>query len=300
MRLIPEIYKEKDRTKHPVVSIELFPPKTPNGEESLYERALPRLVQAKPDFFSVTYGAGGATRDKTLEVADHIQRNHGITSMAHLTCISSTQEEIIRYLTDATALGIQNILALRGDPPREQPDASPQGNGLDYAFQLIDFIKAHGDFSIGAAGFPECHIACSDGKHVDWERVKNKLDHGAEFILTQLFFTNSDYFDFLEYMVGTLRVSAPITPGVLPILSTDQIKRFTKICGATLPQELLAALERFGDDTEAVRDFGVDFATRQCEALLAGGAPGIHLYSLNRSHSCVKILDNLGLIPEEQ
>ena len=135
---------------------------------------------------------------------------------------------------------------------------------------------------------------------MDWERVKNKLDHGAEFILTQLFFTNSDYFEFLEYMVGTLRVSAPITPGVLPILSTDQIKRFTKICGATLPQELLDTLERFGNDAEAVRDFGVDFATRQCEALLAGGAPGIHLYSLNRSHSCVKILDNLGLIPEEQ
>ena len=168
----------------------------------------------------MTYGAGGATRDKTLEVADRIQKTHGITSMAHLTCISSTQEEIIQYLADAKALDIQNILALRGDPPRDQPDASPADNGLDYAFQLIDFIKAHGEFSIGAAGFPEGHISCNDGKHVDWKRVKNKLDHGAEFILTQLFFTNSDYFEFLEYMAGTLRVSKPITPGVLPILST--------------------------------------------------------------------------------
>ena len=299
MRLIPEIYKEKDKTKQPVVSIELFPPKTSSAQESLYERALPRLAKAKPDFFSVTYGAGGATRDKTLEVADRIQRNHGITSMAHLTCISSTQEEIIQYLADAKARGIQNILALRGDPPRDEPNASPTDNGLDYAFQLIDFIKAHGKFSIGAAGFPEGHIACNDGKHVDWKRVKNKLDHGAEFILTQLFFTNSDYFEFLEYMAGALGVSQPITPGVLPILSTGQIKRFTKICGAALPQELLSTLERFENDAEAVRDFGIDFATRQCETLLAGGAPGIHLYSLNRSHACVKILDNLGLISEE-
>lgn len=299
MRSIPEIYKQKDKTKQPVVSIELFPPKTSNAQESLYERALPRLAKAKPDFFSVTYGAGGATRDKTLEVADRIQKTHGITSMAHLTCISSTQEEIIQYLADAKALDIQNILALRGDPPRDQPDASPADNGLDYAFQLIDFIKAHGEFSIGAAGFPEGHISCNDGKHVDWKRVKNKLDHGAEFILTQLFFTNSDYFEFLEYMTGTLRVSKPITPGVLPILSTDQIKRFTKICGAALPKELLNTLERFENNAEAMRDFGVDFATRQCETLLAGGAPGIHLYSLNRSHACVKILDNLGLIPEE-
>ena len=298
IRPIRQIYQEKLGRGQPVISIELFPPKTPHAEESLFKRALPRLATAQPDFFSVTYGAGGSTRDKTLEVVDHIQRHYSITGMAHLTCISSTREEVGRYLDDAKRLDIRNILALRGDPPRGLPDVTPLDNGFEYSFQLIDFIKSHGDLSIGAAGFPECHVACTDGRHVDWRRVKNKLDHGAEFILTQLFFSNADYFEFREYLVGTLGVSAPLTPGVLPILSTEQIKRFTAICGATLPTELTTRLDAFGDDADAVRDFGIEFATRQCEALLEGGAPGLHLYSLNRSPSCLAILKNLGLVPE--
>ena len=295
IRPIREIYKEKRERGQPVVSIELFPPKTPSAEESLYDRALPRLAAVRPDFFSVTYGAGGSTRDKTLEVVDHIQRHHSITGMAHLTCISTPQDEIARYLDDARELGIRNVLALRGDPPRGQPDVAPLDNGFEYTFQLVDFIKNRGDFCVGAAGFPECHVGCPDGRHVDWQRVKNKLDHGAEFILTQLFFTNADYFEFLEYMVGTLDVSAPITPGILPIVSSDQVKRFTAICGATLPSDLAARLDAFRDDADAVREFGIEFATRQCEELLKGGAPGLHLYSLNRSPSCLAILKNLGL-----
>ena len=295
IRRIREIYQEKRGRGEPVVSIELFPPRTPGAEESLFERALPRLATAEPDFFSVTYGAGGGTRDKTLEVVDRIQRHHGITGMAHLTCIGSTRQEVAQFLDDASGLDIRNLLALRGDPPRGLPDVGPPDGGFEYSFQLIDFIKSHGDFSIGAAGFPECHIACTDGPHVDWQRVKNKLDHGAEFILTQLFFSNAHYFEFLEYMTGTLGVSAPVTPGVLPILSTEQIRRFTAICGATLPAELTTRLDAFGDDADAVRDFGIEFATRQCEELLQGGAPGLHLYSLNRSPSCLAILRNLGL-----
>ena len=298
IRPIREIYEDKRARGEPVISIELFPPKAPPAEESLFERALPRLATAQPDFFSVTYGAGGTTRDTTLEVVDHIQRHYGVTGMAHLTSISSTQSEVTRFLDDAKRLNIRNILALRGDPPRGIPDVLPPDDGFEYAFQLIDFIKSHGDFSIGAAGFPECHVACTDGRHVDWQRAKNKLDHGADFILTQLFFSNAHYFEFLEYMVGTLGVSAPITPGILPILSTEQIKRFTAICGAKLPAELETRLERFGDDAEAVRDFGIEFATRQCEELLKGGAPGLHLYSLNRSPPCLAILKNLGLAPD--
>ena len=295
---IPQIYAAKRAQRQPVISIELFPPKTPQSEESLFERALPRLATAAPDFFSLTYGAGGSTRDKTLEVVDHIQRHYGITGMAHLTCISSPREEIAQYLQDATRLGIHNILALRGDPPRGQPDFSRPDNGFKYSYQLIDFIRTQGDFSIGVAGFPECHVACTEGRHVDWQRVRNKIDHGAEFVLTQLFFDNAPYFEFQEYMTHTLGVSAPITPGVLPILSADQVIRFTAVCGATLPAEVSSRLDAFGDDADAVRAFGIDFATRQCEALLSGGAPGLHLYSLNRSPSCLAILKNLGLVED--
>ena len=292
---IPEIYAAKRAQGQPVISIELFPPKTPQSEESLFERVLPRLASAAPDFFSVTYGAGGSNRDKTLDVVDHIQRHHGITAMAHLTCISSSREEIRRYLQDAARLGIRNILALRGDLPPEQPDFAKPNDGFDYSYQLIDFIKTRGDFSIGVAGFPECHIACTEGRHVDWQRVRNKLDHGAEFVLTQLFFDNASYFEFHDYLTNTLGVSVPVTPGILPIASTDQVKRFTAICGAVLPAEVSSRLDALGDDAEAIRAFGIDFATRQCEALLSGGAPGLHLYSLNRSPACLAILRNLGL-----
>ena len=292
---IRDIYAEKSTLGRPVISIEFFPPKTPQGKTSLFERVLPRLTAAGPDFCSVTYGAGGSTRDKTLEVVDRIQSQHGVTGMAHLTCISSTREEIKRYLKQATTLGIRNILALRGDPPRDQPDLVDPNNDLDYSYQLIDFIKTQGDFSIGVAGFPESHVACTEGKHVDWQHLKNKIDHGADFVLTQLFFDNADYFELVDYMTNTLGVTIPITPGILPILSTAQIKRFTSLCGATLPKVLVAQLNTLGDDDEAVTKFGIDFATRQCEELLRAGAPGLHLYSLNRSRSSLAILRNLGL-----
>ena len=297
IRPIREIYAENRELGRPVVSIELFPPKTSQSYQSLVERALPRLAAATPDFFSVTYGAGGSTHDKTLEVVDQVQRQYGITGMAHLTCVGSTRVQIEQYLEDAKRLGIRNILALRGDPPVDDPEFIRPDNGFDYSYQLVDFIKTQGrgEFSIGAAGFPESHTDCTDGKHVDWRRLKNKIDHGTDFVLTQLFFDNADYFEFLEYMTGTLGVTVPITPGILPILSTEQVKRFTTICGATLPDRLVTQLDALGDDADAVRAFGVEFATRQCEELLAGGAPGLHLYSLNRSPACLEILKNLSL-----
>ena len=294
-RFIREIYAEKRADGQPVVSIEFFPPKTPQGEESLFERALPRLMAATPDFCSVTYGAGGSTHAKTLDVVDRIQRHHAVTGMAHLTCIISTREEIQGFLQDASALGIQNILALRGDPPRDDPDFVKPDNGFDYTYQLIDFIRTQGEFSIGTAGFPESHMACDEGKHADWQRLKDKIDHGADFVLTQLFFDNAVYFEFLEHMVGTLGVTVPITPGILPIISTGQVKRFTALSGATLPEPLAAQLDALGDNADAVVEFGIDFATRQCEELLRGGAPGLHLYSLNKSRSSLQVLRNLGL-----
>ena len=196
VRAVPDIYTEAANQNRPVVSIELFPPKTPKGKETLLNQTLPGLSASDPDFFSVTYGAGGSTREQTLDVADLIQKQYGITAVAHLTCISSTREEIQHYLQEATSLGIDNILALKGDPPREQPNFVKPNNGFEYSYQLIDFIKSQGDFSIGVTGFPECHIACTEGRQVDWQRVKNKIDHGAKFVLTQLFFDNTDYFEF--------------------------------------------------------------------------------------------------------
>jgi len=295
IRLIRDIYADKQAMGLPVISVEFFPPKTPKGDETLFERTLPALQAVAPDFYSVTYGAGGSTRDKTLAVVDRIQREHRTTTMAHLTCISTSRADIEHYLLEARAKGIRNVLALRGDLPQDSGDLAQVECGFEYSYQLVAFIKQMGGFSIGTAGFPESHVACTDGKQVDWQRLKAKIDHGADVVLTQLFFDNDDYFTFRDYLVETLGVRVPITPGILPILNTEQIKRFTEICGSTLPAPLLAKLEAFGADAEAVTEFGIEFATRQCEALLAGGAPGLHLYSLNKAHAATRIIDNLGL-----
>ncbi len=296
MRRIPDIYAEKRAAGRPVISIEFFPPKTLRGDESLFERVLPRLAAARPDFCSVTYGAaGGGTRARTLQIVDRMQREHGLTAMAHVTCVSFTRAEMDGFLDEAAGLGIRNILALRGDPPSGEPYFVRPPGGFDYAYQLIDVLKARSDeFAIGCAGFPEGHPDCTAGKQVDWQRLRDKVEHGADFILTQLFFDNADYFRMVDYLTGTLGVTVPITPGVLPILSTTQVKRFTALCGATLPAPLVTDLDRLGDD-EAVTKFGIEYASRQCEALLAGGAPGLHLYGLNRSRSALAILRNLRL-----
>ena len=297
MKRIPDIYAEKRAAGRPVISIEFFPPKTPQGDQSLFERVLPRLAEARPDFCSVTYGAGGGgTRARTLSIVDRLQREHGLTTMAHVTCVSFTRVEMNGFLDEAAGLGIENILALRGDPPPGEPDFVRPAGGFDYAYQLIDVLKSRSDeFAIGCAGFPEGHPDCAEAREVDWRRLRDKVAHGAEFILTQLFFDNADYFRMVEHLTGPLGVTVPITPGILPILSTKQVKRFTALCGATLPPELVADLDRLGDDDGAVTEFGIDFASRQCEALLAGGAPGLHLYGLNRSRSALAILRNLGL-----
>ena len=297
MRRIPEIYAAQRAAGRPVVSIEFFPPKTPQGDESLFDRVLPRLAAARPDFCSVTCGAGGdGVRARTLQIVDRMQREQRLTAMAHVTCVSFTHAEMDAFLDEAAGLDVCNILALRGDPPADRPDFRRPPGGFDYAYELIDVLRARAsEFAIGCAGFPEGHPECAEGRHVDWQRLRDKVEHGAEFILTQLFFDNADYFEMVDYLTGRLGVSVPITPGVLPILNARQIKRFTALCGAALPPPLVADLDRLGDDDEAVTAFGIDFATRQCEGLLAGGAPGLHLYALNRSRSALAILRNLGL-----
>ncbi|HKI71990.1 MAG TPA: methylenetetrahydrofolate reductase [NAD(P)H] [Verrucomicrobiae bacterium] len=294
MDFIRDIYATARTAKRPVISFEFFPTKTEEGERILLEKTIPALRQLKPDFCSVTYGAGGSTRDKTLTIVDRIQRQHGLTAMAHLTCVNATKEEIGAYLSEARSRGINNILALRGDPPGGTGGFKMTEGGFKFSYQLVEFIRQAGGFSIGVAGFPEGHIACKEGKYVDWQRLKNKIDRGADFVITQLFFSNRDYFQFRDFLTN-LGVTVPIVPGIIPILSTAQIKKFTALCGAGLPKPLLNELEKRGDDDEAAAQFGIEYATRQCEELLREGAPGIHFYTLNKSRSTTAILNNLRL-----
>jgi methylenetetrahydrofolate reductase (NADPH) len=290
---IRDIFAAARADGRPVVSFEFFPTKTAEGERVLLEQTIPALRQLDPDFCSVTYGAGGGTRDKTLAIVDRIQREQQLTAMAHLTCVNATREETLAVLRKAETLGITNILALRGDPPNGNGFV-PTGGGFEYSHQLVRFIRETGSFSIGVAGFPEGHIACTEGRHVDWRRLKNKIDQGADFVITQLFFDNEDYFELRDFL-ASLGVTTPIVPGILPILSASQIKRFVALCGAELPRRLLSELEKRAHDDEAVTQFGIEYATEQCDELLREGVPGLHFYTLNKARSTTAVLKNLGL-----
>jgi methylenetetrahydrofolate reductase (NADPH) len=294
IHFIRDIFETAHVTRRPVVSFEFFPTKSDEGERALLEKTIPALRDLHPDFCSVTYGAGGGTREKTLAIVDRIQREQQITAMAHLTCVNATIAETCAVLEQTRALGIKNILALRGDPPNGAGEFVKADGGFEYSYQLVRRIRECGAFSIGVAGFPEGHVACNDGKLVDWQRLKAKIDHGADFVITQLFFRNSHYFACRDFLAGQ-GVTVPIVPGILPILSTSQIKRFVAMCGAELPPALLSELEKRGDDDEAVSQFGIDYATRQCEELLREGAPGLHFYTLNKARSTTEVVKNLAL-----
>jgi methylenetetrahydrofolate reductase (NADPH) len=294
MKLVRDIYAEKRATGKPVISFEFFPPKTEEGDRTLLEKTIPALMATRPDYCSVTYGAGGSTRDKTLMIVDRIQKEHQLTAVAHLTCVSSTKEEISKLLEQIRALGVKNVLALRGDPPGGGEFKRTPG-GFEFSSQLVEFIRQMDGLGIGVAGFPEGHIACKEGKHVDWRHLKTKIDAGADFVLTQLFFDNADFYEFRDHLTKDLGVTIPIVPGIVSILSASQIKRFTAMCGARIPAGLGARLDEIGDDDAAATEFGIEYATRQCEDLLRSGAPGIHFYTLNKSNSTVRVLKNLGL-----
>jgi methylenetetrahydrofolate reductase (NADPH) len=294
IQFIRDVFAAARVTRRPVVSFEFFPTKTDEGERSLLEKTIPALAQLHPDFCSVTYGAGGSTREKTLAIVDRIQREHQLTSMAHLTCVNTTRSDVATILHEAEARGIRNILALRGDPPNGASEFVKTEGGFEYSYQLVRFVRETGDFSIGVAGFPEGHIACKEGRRADWQRLKRKIDDGADFVITQLFFRNSDYFECRDFLAAQ-GITAPIVPGILPILSTSQIKRFTALCGAGLPCELLRQLELCGEDADAVTRFGIEYATTQCEELLREGAPGLHFYTLNKARSASEVIKNLAL-----
>jgi methylenetetrahydrofolate reductase (NADPH) len=293
MQFIRDIHDAK-RGKAPVISFEFFPPKTDEGDRNLLEKTIPALMKLKPDFCSVTYGAGGSTRDKTLSIVESIQRQHGLTAMSHLTCVNSTKEQLREVLVDAKRRGIRNILALRGDPPMGTGDFQKTPGGFEFSSELVAFIKEMGGFCIGTAGFPEGHIACKEGKVVDWQRLKRKVDAGADFVITQLFFDNRDFFEFRDH-VTKLGVKVPLVPGMLPILSASQIKKFTTLCGASIPSPLMAKLEDLGTDDAAATAYGIDYATKQCDELLRAGVEGLHFYTLNKAHSTTEVVKNLGL-----
>jgi len=294
MQFIRDIYAAKRAANRPVISFEFFPPKTGEGDRNLLEKQIPALLQARPDYCSVTYGAGGSTRDKTLMIVDCIQRQHGLTALAHLTCVGHTRGQVRELLEKIRALGCKNILALRGDPPGGG-EYQPTPGGFEFAAQLVKFIRESGDFSIGVAGFPEGHIACREGKQADWRHLKEKTDAGADFVLTQLFFDNADYFEFRDYVAGKLGVGVPLVPGIISILSASQITKFTQLCGAKIPPPLRSKLDQLAGNDEAAAEFGIEYATKQCGELLRAGVPGLHFYTMNKSRSTVRVLKNLGL-----
>ena len=298
MQLIRDILATRAAAGRPAISFEFFPPKTEEGDRNLMEKTIPALMRMRPDYCSVTYGAGGSTRDKTLMIVDRIHREHHLTALAHLTCVGHTQEQVAELLQKIEALGCRNILALRGDPPNGAEFQAVPG-GFEYAAELVKFIRSRSPFSVAVAGFPEGHTACKAGREVDWQHLKRKVDAGADFILTQLFFDNADFFRFRDHL-GKLGVRVPIVPGIISILSTSQIKRFTQLCGARIPGPLAAKLETLEGNDSAAAEFGIEYATRQCEELRRGGVPGFHFYTLNKSTASVRVLQNLGLASNTQ
>jgi methylenetetrahydrofolate reductase (NADPH) len=276
----------------PVFSFEFFPPKTDAGERNLYA-ALGELETLEPSFVSVTYGAGGSTREKTIEIVKRIKDEHALEAMAHFTCVGATVEQLRGTLDEMRAAGIDNVLALRGDPPAGEDTWTKTEGGLEYSRELVELIAADYPFAIGAACFPETHIHASSPE-ADLEHLVEKVGAGVDFLITQLFFDNSLYFDFLA-RARAAGIEVPIIPGVMPITQVGQVERMAKMCGASIPPGLRRELHARGEDPEAVLDFGVAYATLQCAELLAAGAPGIHFYTLNRSPATRAILSALKL-----
>jgi len=278
-------------TPSPCFSFEFFPPKTDEAQRAL-EGALGELKKDHPDYVSVTYGAAGSTRDRTVEVTKWIKQDLDVEAMAHLSCVGEPVDRLREILDEVAVAGIENVLALRGDPPRGQADWRPHPDGLESSVELIELIRADYDFCIGATCFPEVHPEASDLEH-DLRYTKRKVDAGASFLITQLFFENEDYFRFVE-RAREVGIDVPIIAGIMPITNFEQVKRFTTICGTTIPSPLFEQLEaRHQEGDEAVTELGVAYATLQCADLLERGAPGIHFYTLNKSPATRAILSAL-------
>lgn len=276
--------------KKPLVSFEFFPPKTDDGLKNLME-TISSLKSLEPSFVSMTYGAGGSTRSKTIELVSRIKHDIGLEAAAHLTCVGHNQDELQQILREWQEKGIENILALRGDPPKGETQFNATKNGFRYASQLVGFIRRQFQFCIGVAGYPEKHIEAPSLEE-DILHLKEKVSLGGDFVVTQLFFDNKDYFSFVD----RLRVSgitAPVIAGIMPITDFEQVKRFTLLCGARIPAELMTSLEKAGADKDQVMEVGIHHAVRQCRELLKRGVPGLHFYTLNKSRATQEIFRRL-------
>jgi methylenetetrahydrofolate reductase (NADPH) len=276
---------------NPCFSFEFFPPKSEEGEQLLL-RALEELAPLEPGFVSVTYGAGGSTRDRTIELVTRIKQHVGVEAMAHLTCVGHSRQELAEVLDRLAGAKIENVLALRGDPPKGEKVFTPTAGGFRYAHELIAFIRERDyPFCVGGAAYPEGHLE-NPSRELDLRNLKAKVDAGLDFVITQLFFDNAFYFDFVE-RARRVGINVPIVPGVMPITSYEQVNRFIRLCGATLPMRLVLQLEKVKDNPEAVMQLGVAHATVQCIELLNRGVPGIHFYTLNRSPATRMIVSAL-------
>jgi methylenetetrahydrofolate reductase (NADPH) len=274
--------------QRPVFSFEFFPPKTDDGQRML-EQTLAVLKDDEPQYVSVTYGAGGTTRERTVEITKWIKDDLRVEAMAHLSCVGEPTERVAEILGELETAGIDNVLALRGDPPRGETEWKPHPGGLHYSTELIGLIRErHPDMCIGAACFPEKHPEAPDLES-DLKFAKAKVDAGASFLITQLFFDNDLYFAFVD-RARAAGIDVPIIPGNMPITNFKQIKTITGMCGATIPADLEAELVKREEDPEAIAELGTAYASFQCADLLARGAPGIHFYTLNRSPATRAIL----------
>ena len=273
------------------ISFEVFPPKTDAKFESV-QNAVDEIAKLTPSFISVTYGAGGGTSKNTVKIASHIQNELGVDSIAHLTCVSSTKEEVRQRVQEMKESGIQNILALRGDIPAESEFPIP--NQYKYAYELIEDIKAQGDFCIGAACYPEGHVEC-EHKEDDIAHLKQKVDCGVDFLTTQMFFDNSVFYNFL-YRIREKGITVPVLPGIMPVTNGKQIARSCQLSGAVLPSRFRAIVDRFGDNPKAMQQAGIAYATDQIIDLIANGIQNIHVYSMNKPEVAAAIMSNLSEI----
>jgi len=271
----------------PTISFEFFPPRTPEAEKRLYD-TVAKLAPLDPTFVSVTYGAGGTTRQLTRDIVARIKREIGIEAMAHLTCVGHTANELAEILDDLTAAGIENVLALRGDPPKGESTFTPTAGGFSHGSELAAFINGRWDVCIVSAAYPEKHLEAPD-LETDLRNLKRKVESGARVLITQLFFEPATYFAFVQ-RARDAGIGVPVVPGIMPITNVSQIERFTSMCGATIPASLRDLLAGVRDDEDAVSAIGIEWARDQCRTLLEGGAPGLHFYTLNRSRSTREIL----------
>ena len=283
MKIIDKLNEDKIH-----ISFEVFPPKTDAGFEKVKD-ATDKIAQLNPSYISVTYGAGGGTSKNTAKIASHIKHDLGVESLAHLTCASSTKEEVRQVISNLKELGIENILALRGDIVPGM--TFPSEDRFHYAYELVEEIKKHGDFCIGAACYPEGHVE-NDHKVDDIKYLKQKVDSGVDFLTTQMFFDNNIHYNFL-YRIREAGINVPVLPGIMPITTAAQMKRSQELSGTVFPRRFLALLDRFGDYPDAMKQAGIAYATDQIIDLLANGVKNIHVYSMNKPEVAAKIMENL-------